>query len=314
MFLSICIPTYNRANDLEKNVKGICSIISELGREDIDIYVVDNNSTDDTYIKMQAIISENARVHYRKNEENIGAPKNLIRAYLVSDSEYVMLLGDDDFFSKEYLEEVMSILEVKQPEMVLGNYVGIDGAGNAITQPREPIGETFSTDDYRNKVMWGLSLAHQLSGLVYRKRSIDEKTMESLLTTMYPQSYLAMQNAEKGVYYHILNNPIRVTQTNTKDWHYDASGFLFDLLSGFYYLPISKKEKKEFEKKALSTAGTAWRLSLTYRHPVKVFREVIKENRLEPGFKAYFVLYYCWKWIKHVMKKVFGALKPKKGK
>lgn len=68
--LSICIPTYNRAEYLEKSIESI--INQEVFSEgEIEIVISDNCSTDDTYILCKKYENKINNFHYFRNDKNI---------------------------------------------------------------------------------------------------------------------------------------------------------------------------------------------------------------------------------------------------
>ena len=66
ILLSICIPTYNRADIVYECVKECLKISGD----DIEVVVNDNCSTDDTKGKLEKIVDK--RFRYYRNNENIG--------------------------------------------------------------------------------------------------------------------------------------------------------------------------------------------------------------------------------------------------
>lgn len=94
--LSICIPTYNRASDLEKCLD---SIYDQIGDNDlIEVRVSDNASTDHTPAVAGAFASRFNNFHYSRNETNIGADPNILHVLGLGKGHFVKLQGDDDFF------------------------------------------------------------------------------------------------------------------------------------------------------------------------------------------------------------------------
>ena len=65
--LSICIPTYNRAETLKKNVISILNYPSQ----DLEVVVSDNCSTDETIKILNEINDDRLSVH--SNSKNIGS-------------------------------------------------------------------------------------------------------------------------------------------------------------------------------------------------------------------------------------------------
>lgn len=102
--LSICIPTYNGGERLEKLVRHII----KSDRSDIEIAISDNCSTDDTRHRIQSIDDRRIRLH--ENEENLGALGNGVRALQNGNGKYLMLLLDRDVIQIEYIDEYIDFL------------------------------------------------------------------------------------------------------------------------------------------------------------------------------------------------------------
>lgn len=309
MILSICIPTFNRDIFLKRNLEMLVDIIVKLNEIDnVDIYVLDNQSSDNTRKYVEGVERRGVKITYILNNKNIGVGGNIVKCFTISNADYFMTLGDDDYVSIDYMREVLNIIRTVNPEMILGNCIEIDCDGNILSGPREEIGQTNITNNYQEKLLMSLELAHQLSGLVYRKVEMTHELNNVFLSTIYPQIYLSMQVANKGEFVHILEYPVKVTGTNSKDWKYDISGCLFEILESFYYLPITSKEKAEYEINALYRKQIAeWRLSKGYKHPFQLLSLLAHNQKLENKFKKVFVLYF----FGHSLKFYKNAIKNK---
>ncbi|RXM48190.1 glycosyltransferase family 2 protein, partial [Flavobacterium sp. YO12] len=97
VFLSICIPTFNRA---DKTANLIKSILLYKGT-DIEVIVVDNCSIDDTQNTLKNIQDE--RFVYIQNETNIGSMPNVLKSLSLGKGKFVMLCLDKDFILYENL-------------------------------------------------------------------------------------------------------------------------------------------------------------------------------------------------------------------
>jgi glycosyltransferase involved in cell wall biosynthesis len=106
--LSICIPTYNRALYLDNCLKWLVSFNQQ--SLNFDICISDNNSTDETYsviLKYKSVLN----IKYKRNNYNIGMAANIISVVDMSDSEFVWLIGDDDFLLPDAINKIIDILQ-----------------------------------------------------------------------------------------------------------------------------------------------------------------------------------------------------------
>lgn len=95
--LTIGIFTYNRSNYLDKC---LYSIFNQIGNDSLfEILVCDNNSTDNTNVIVDKYKSKYNNLVYYKNENNIGAMKNVHKVLEKASGEFVIAHGDDDYLS-----------------------------------------------------------------------------------------------------------------------------------------------------------------------------------------------------------------------
>lgn len=95
--LTIAIPTYNRAERLDKQLAWLAQAIKGF-ESDCEIFVSDNCSTDKTQEvikKWQTHLSE-ITFKFSRNSENIGVMRNIIHCLKSATTKYVWTIGDDD--------------------------------------------------------------------------------------------------------------------------------------------------------------------------------------------------------------------------
>ncbi|MBP5384302.1 MAG: glycosyltransferase family 2 protein [Lachnospiraceae bacterium] len=110
--LSICIPTYNRANRAASCVKACL----ELPYEDLEVVCLDNCSTDDTEQKLAQIRDE--RFVYRRNSENIGYP-NIVEVMRHASGEYALLLSDEDRINPRFVADALELLKTEKKAAII---------------------------------------------------------------------------------------------------------------------------------------------------------------------------------------------------
>lgn len=105
--ISVVIPTYNRAVYLDA---AIASVLAQCGA-DFEIIVSDNCSQDDTTAVVSKYLADN-RVHYYRNEKNIGMVCNWRKAvFEYATSDWFVLLSDDDYLiDPGYLAKVSRLI------------------------------------------------------------------------------------------------------------------------------------------------------------------------------------------------------------
>lgn len=104
--LSVLIPVYNREDTIVRAIQSIPK------RDDIQIIVCDDGSTDRTLIEIESLILyEDYNIMLLKNETNKGVGYTMNKLYDNADGEYVVPLGSDDYFYKGQLEKFMKELD-----------------------------------------------------------------------------------------------------------------------------------------------------------------------------------------------------------
>lgn len=114
--LSICIPTYNRAANLNLCLK---SILEQVGNnEQVEIVISDNDSTDNTKEVVMFYSSKYNNLSYFKNETNIGGNANILHVLTLGKGRYLKLMNDYGGFidggALKMLEIVKNHLENKE--------------------------------------------------------------------------------------------------------------------------------------------------------------------------------------------------------
>jgi len=103
--VSICIPTYQRPELLERAIRSCLAQTYPY----FEILITDNSS-DETSAQMATCLND-ARIHYHKNETNIGPYGNVNRVAALATGKYVKFLMDDDLLKPRCLELMVNALE-----------------------------------------------------------------------------------------------------------------------------------------------------------------------------------------------------------
>lgn len=202
--LSITIPTYNRKEILAGNLIPLLEQIEkkELQRE-IEVVISDNCSTDGTEEFINDTIKKfNVQVIYNRNNENLGAIKNVLKLISLAKGKYWMLYGDDDPVACESLPELVNCLKKNYniPTFIFKDTWYLTTKMKDYTEAQE-----FSISDFARKYFYYIGNA----GLFAVDRKLAEQALklnhDNLLKTCWPQTeifFIAMylSSAEKKVY------------------------------------------------------------------------------------------------------------------
>ncbi len=114
--LDIFIITYNRDKELSETLTQLYSERSPV--KDFYITVLDNASTDGTEDLCKSYAQNHPRFKYIKNNRNIGAVLNVIKAMELADKEWYWILGDDDNYNWDAWVEIEDALNSDKYEAV----------------------------------------------------------------------------------------------------------------------------------------------------------------------------------------------------
>jgi glycosyltransferase involved in cell wall biosynthesis len=125
--VSVCIPTYNRANLLREAMKSVLAQTFD----DFELIVRDNASEDDTESVVKSFSDK--RIRYFKNPQNLGHRANWNSCLRVARGNYIATLSDDDMMLPENLAKKVEVLR-RNPQvgLVHSKYHLIDQEGRII--------------------------------------------------------------------------------------------------------------------------------------------------------------------------------------
>jgi glycosyltransferase involved in cell wall biosynthesis len=118
MLLSICIPSYNRFDNLQKIIDSIlkCKL------DDYQIVIHDNNSPESILKKVD--IYNSKKVVIKTSRCSILPNDNYVRTLASEDSKYSLLLFDKDYLDGKYLQEFITVL--KNNQSITGGYCNLN--------------------------------------------------------------------------------------------------------------------------------------------------------------------------------------------
>ncbi|MHA3980121.1 glycosyltransferase family 2 protein [Halovulum sp. GXIMD14794] len=169
--VNIAIPTFNRADLLR------LSLHSALSQDysNFRITIIDNASSDTTDAVVRSFPGE--RVTHIRNNENIGQFRNWNKALSLNDSDFVMILQDDDIIHESFVSKSVRAL-VDRPEAAFSfsDASEIDIAGDVIANQRNcdriPPG-LLQGDDYLESIVSGENLVVHMSSVMLRRSALE---------------------------------------------------------------------------------------------------------------------------------------------
>jgi len=143
--LTIAIPTYNRAQYLDKQLAWIAQAIKGYESE-IELYVSDNCSTDNTQevvAKWRAQLG-NVTLNSTTNAKNIGLMRNVIQCLDWATTKYVWAIGDDDPLQDRAITCVFDKLrQYEDVSLLFLNFSGRNGLTGEADSPDTIVGNRW---------------------------------------------------------------------------------------------------------------------------------------------------------------------------
>ena len=102
--VSILIPVYNREKYIGEAIE---SAINQTYKN-IEVIIVDNCSTDNTWKILQDYQCKDKRIHIFQNEKNLGPVYNWIECFKRAKGVYSKILWSDDWMSLDFVENALS--------------------------------------------------------------------------------------------------------------------------------------------------------------------------------------------------------------
>jgi glycosyltransferase involved in cell wall biosynthesis len=128
----ICLPTRNGESHIQEALESlICQTM-----KDIKIVVFDNASTDRTREIVKKLQVTAPNLHYFHSHEFLPANGNWSRAFIKAkefDGEYFMWAGDDDKWEPDYIETLVTELNLRTDHvLIFSNYTRINESGEDV--------------------------------------------------------------------------------------------------------------------------------------------------------------------------------------
>ena len=125
--LSICIPTYNRADLLNHNLE----VLSTFKKERFELIICNNGSTDNTKQVIQKWLGLFPYHKVIHQEKNVLYDRNAASGLKALETEYCMFLGDSTLITEESLNNLLEELENNSWDAVI-----LDAFGEIDTPPK----------------------------------------------------------------------------------------------------------------------------------------------------------------------------------
>ena len=124
--VSICVPIFNRQNLLVESINSI----QNQTYQNIEIILVDNNSTDRSYELILENFSNIKNITIYKNNENIGYNQNFNKCIDLAKGKYIGIFHSDDIYDKDIVKKSIELISSNEKIGLVCSYgerINIDG-------------------------------------------------------------------------------------------------------------------------------------------------------------------------------------------
>jgi glycosyltransferase involved in cell wall biosynthesis len=180
--VSVCIPVKNGGAFLPLAVESV------LGqpREDVELIVVDNCSTDGTTKWLEERSAKEPRIRFYKNSADIGMTANFNACLKQARGEYVNFLCADDLLLPQSLQRMSDVLDSDpRVTLVVGGRRLINESGVQIAaQKYADRNITIPGQDVINRCIFGANYIGEPSAVMFRRAMAQRGFQESLSQLM----------------------------------------------------------------------------------------------------------------------------------
>lgn len=198
IYLTIAIPTYNRADLLIESLNSVVDQISD----GVEVLINDNASTDNTEEVVRTYLAKHSFLKYSKNSSNIGPDANFLSCLQKSKGSFVQLLSDDDILLPGAVNKILTTILINPGASVIRtNCCSFLKSFNLsdLTSPAYGISEDIYFNN-KNKFLEYVGYASVfMSTTVYNRRVFDEiKAPEKYIGTCLLQTHLIFECLAKN--------------------------------------------------------------------------------------------------------------------
>lgn len=189
-FLSICIPSYNRPNELLNLLRSI-----DCEPATVEIVICEDSAPLRDEVR---VVSENFSkfssyyVNYHENKTNLGFDGNLRRLVECAVGEYIMFMGDDDLFIPGALNQFIEYLKKNRDKpYILRSYITKHTDGRTEFFRYLPQSKTLPAGE--KTVAWLFKRSVSLCGFTISKEKAQAFSTTNLDGTLLYQIFLMAQ-------------------------------------------------------------------------------------------------------------------------
>jgi len=215
LLMSVVIPTYRRADDLDRAIR---SVLAEPG-DYFEVLVGDDGSPDHTPDVVAALAGD-PRLRAYRNPTNLGMQDNIFKIAQLARGEYFFILTDDDRLAPGALAKVAAaIRRHPQAGYLLSHLPTVDERTGQIIHMHRLCAEDTLLEPGIPTIERVASAAWVLSRQVFKRDLVDWETWLKYKDNIFFQIIVAGRVMLKAPCYYIADNLVMHTWFNRVYWH-----------------------------------------------------------------------------------------------
>lgn len=190
MLASICVPSYNRPELIRQLLESI-----DCRPKRVEVVICEDKAP--RRAEVRAAVESFAAgspvsIVYRENEVNLGYDGNIRRLIEMAQGDFVIFMGDDDWFLPGKLDQYLDFLAAQRDVgYVLRSYCG--GHPDGTLEPFQYLGGGRSFEPGIETAAWMFKRSVCITGVTFRRASITSLATDAFDGTLLYQVYLAAE-------------------------------------------------------------------------------------------------------------------------
>ncbi|MES9902105.1 MAG: glycosyltransferase, partial [Sedimenticola sp.] len=224
IFLTISIPTYNRAKNLCKLLDSLFDVIeTNTLNKKIGIFVSNNASSDNTHEILENVSirfdAKGIRFEFQSLNENIGSSKNVLQTFEKPNSEYIWWFADDDNIYSKDIPKLINELEEYKPNVC---NIGFMQPPFSTRNPKyaQNMHGFYENNEYVHEV-----ISTKLTSIIVKKSIVNIFDEKEAASSLWPQVYIILPTILTEGKYYIFSSNIAGSDDNYLDIRYPPSAF-----------------------------------------------------------------------------------------
>lgn len=252
-FFSIITAIYNKSDCIENTISSLTSQTYS----DIEILLIDDHSSDDTFIKIKNIAKSDSRIKVIKHKKNMGVHQARTTGINYANGKFILFLDGDDYLEKNACQVIYDTIQKKSADVYEFDYyilpkkeyhtIQNDNRNRitALLSEKKSYPATIWNKAYNSKIV-----KKAFTNTPFIPQNGPEDLFESITMAYYSQNYYKINSA---LYNYSIGNGVSTKNRTFHDneIYFENMKLVVDLTKDFFVKKKSNYVKliNEFEKR-----------------------------------------------------------------